>query len=182
KEILDVLKEQYNEKFKGILSGQFMLTSDGIKLIEINVRPGDSEILNLTPILKIDILEICLAIAEERLHEMDIVFENKATVCKYVVPKGFPTPSGNFKVTIDEKRINEIGAHLFQSCFKVGEHLYEPSPRLFAITGVGESLKEAYEKCEQGISCIHGNEIFYRKDIGSQELSGEPEKFDTLAD
>ncbi len=181
-EILDVLKEKYNEKFKGILSGQFMLTDDGIKLIEINVRPGDSEILNLTPILKTDFLEICLAIAEERLDEMDIVFENKATVCKYVVPKGFPTPIGNFKVKIDKKRIDEIGVHLFQSCFEVGEHLYEPSPRLFAITGVGNSLKEAYEKCEEGISCIHGNEIFYRKDIGSQELSGEPEEFDSLMD
>lgn len=169
--ILNTLKEKYNEKFKGFLSGQFMLTTDGVKLIEINVRPGDSEIHNIIPILKTDFLEICKAIHEEKLDEIEISFENKATVCKYVVPEGFPTPSRNFRLQIDNDEIDKIGVHLFQSCFEAGEDIYEPSPRLFAITGVGNTLKEAYDKCEEGISCIKGKGIFHRKDIGTPELA-----------
>lgn len=175
--ILNVLKEKYNEKFKGILSGQFMLTKDSIKLIEINVRPGDSEIHNIIPILKTDFLEICKAIDEEKLDEIEISFEKKATVCKYVVPKGFPTPVGDFKLQIDKERINKIGVHLFQSCFEVRKCFFQPSPRLFAITGVGNTLKEACEKCEEGLSCIKGKNIFYRKDIGTPELTGRYKKY-----
>ncbi|MFO7923049.1 MAG: phosphoribosylamine--glycine ligase [Bacteroidales bacterium] len=180
--ILDALKERYNEKFKGILSGQYMLTKDSIKLVEINVRPGDSEILNITPILKTDFLEICKAIDEEKLDEIEIVCENKATVCKYIVPEGFPTPEGNCKLMIDKEKIDRIGTHLFQSCFEIDEFVFEPSPRLFAVTGVGDTLNEAYEKCEEGLSCITGDNLFYRKDIGSPELSESYRESDLLPD
>lgn len=178
--ILDVLREKYGEKYKGFLSGQYMLTKDGIRLIEINVRPGDSEILNITPILKTDFLQICKAIAGERLDEIELVFENKATVCKYVVPEGFPTPSGHVRLEIDHDCLNKTGAHLFQSCFEVQENTFEPSPRLFAVTGVGACLEEAYKKCEEGIACIKGDKIFHRKDIGTPELAAQYEKYKLL--
>ncbi len=180
KRILDALKEKHNEKFKGFLSGQYMLTADGVKLIEINVRPGDSEILNMVPILGTDFLQICMSIYEGSLDEAGISFEEKATVCKYAVPEGFPTPSGNVAVQIDRKRIGQIGAHLFQSCFEAGEGIYEPSPRLFAITGTGDTLAEAYENCEEGLSCIRGDRIFHRKDIGTPELTGAYKRFNFI--
>ncbi|MFO7755413.1 MAG: phosphoribosylamine--glycine ligase [Bacteroidales bacterium] len=180
--ILDVLREKHGEKYKGFLSGQYMLTRDGIKLVEINVRPGDSEILNITPILKTDFLEICKALAEERLDEIEPEFENKATVCKYVVPEGFPTPSGHFKLKIDHDCLNKTGAHLFQSCFEVQENVFEPSPRLFALTGVGDCLESAYDQCEKAISCIKGDKIFHRKDIGTPELASQYEKYKLLPD
>jgi len=178
--ILNVLKEKYNENYKGFLSGQYMLTKEGIRLIEINVRPGDSEILNIMPILKTDFLQICMAIAEDKLDELDIIFEKKATVCKYVVPNGFPTPKGEYNILIDSEKINNIGAHLFQSCFEIEENIFQPSPRLFAITGVGNTIQEANNICEEGLSCIKGDNIFYRKDIGTEKLIYRFREWDIL--
>lgn len=179
-DILNVLAEKYNERFNGILSGQYMLTRSGIKLVEINVRPGDSEILNITPIIKTDFLEICQAIATGALNEIGIEYENKATVCKYAVPEGFPTPEGLVRIEIDKKCVEEAGTHLFQSCFEAGDNLFKPSPRLFAITGVGDTLKEAYDRCETGLSCISGEGIFHRKDIGTAVLTDNYKKFPWL--
>ncbi|HDR88799.1 MAG TPA: phosphoribosylamine--glycine ligase [Bacteroidetes bacterium] len=169
--ILDVLKEKYGEKYNGFLSGQFMLTEQGIRVVEINVRPGDSEILNIIPILQTDFMDICRAMANEKLDEIKISFAEKSTVCIYAVPEGFPTPSGKVQIHIDRKRFEKPGIHLFQSCFEAGESLYEPSPRLFAVTGTGDSLEEAREKCLEGLSGIRGKNIFYRKDIGTRDLA-----------
>lgn len=181
-DILQALREKYNEMFKGFLSGQYMITENGVKLIEINVRPGDSEILNITPILKTDFLEICKAIYAGELDKLNIEYENKATVCKYKVPEGFPTPKGNYKIRIDRQAFDRLDAELFQSSFEVGEDVYEPSPRLFAVTGMGDSIEEANEACEKGLSNIHGDNIFHRKDIGTPELTNKYKKYEFLRD
>ncbi len=153
------------------LSGQFMLTSDGLKLLEFNARPGDSELLNMTPILQTDFHEICRAIAEQRLGELDISFKEEATVCKYVVPEGFPHPAGPTEVHVDAKKIRELGGHLFQSCFELNEHRYEPSPRLFAVTATAGSIYEAEQRCENCLQHITGESIFHRRDIGTPVLT-----------
>ena len=181
-DILNALKENYNEKFKGILSGQYMVTEDGIKLIEINIRPGDSEVLNIVPILDTDFVTICAAIAEERLEEISIRFRKKATVCKYVVPEGFPELQPPVKVQIDRNKFDGEKIHLFQSCFDEGNSMYSPSPRLFAVTGVGDNLKEAYALCEEGIAGIQGEGLFHRRDIGNPELFRKYKTYDLMTD
>ena len=169
--VVDHLQEHYNAEYKGFLSGQFIMTEEGIKVIEFNVRPGDSEILNITPILKTNFVDICEAIVDGSLAEMDIIYEDKATVCKYVVGEGFPHPKGNLKMEIDEQAIAKAGGHLFYSCFAVKENEFAPSPRGVAVTALGDSLEEAWKNCEELITNnIHGENIWHRTDIGSKEL------------
>ena len=74
--------------YKGILYGQFMLCKDGPKLVEYNARFGDPEAMNVLPLLKTDFVEICKDIIDGTLKKAH--FEKKATVCKYIVPKGYP--------------------------------------------------------------------------------------------
>ncbi len=69
--------------YRGPMYGQFMLTVDGPKIIEINARFGDPEAMNVLPLLESDFVEICKRMAKGSL-ESDVVFSNKATVCKYV--------------------------------------------------------------------------------------------------
>ncbi len=165
------LIDQYNEVFVGFLSGQFIKTPDGIKVIEFNVRPGDSEILNIVPILQTDFVEICEAMIDNRLSKLDIGFENKATVCKYVVGKGFPHPKEDMYMEIDEEAIKKAGGDLFYSCFAVDRHMFKPSPRGVAITAKGDTLEEAYRLCEKLLTeNIKGKNIWHRKDIGTEEL------------
>ncbi|MFO8130414.1 MAG: phosphoribosylamine--glycine ligase [Bacteroidales bacterium] len=165
------LIDKYNEVFVGFLSGQFIKTRDGIKVIEFNVRPGDSEILNIVPILKTDFVEICEAMIDDRLSTLDIAFEEKATVCKYVVGKGFPHPKGDMFMEIDEEAIKEAGGDLFYSCFAVDRNVFKPSPRGVAVTAKGDTLEEAYQLCEKLLKeNIKGENIWHRKDIGTEEL------------
>jgi phosphoribosylamine--glycine ligase len=165
------MREEFGESYKGIITGQFMLTESGLRLVEFNVRAGDSEILNLQPLLQTDFMEICRAIEDQELDRIDIRFENKATVCKYVVPEGFPEPEGNVHLRVDEKAIEAAGCGFFYSCFKTGDGLYEPSPRLIAVTGIADTLKKAWERCEEGITHIHGEGLYHRRDIGTEELA-----------
>jgi phosphoribosylamine--glycine ligase len=171
KQVVKLMRDKFGEEYKGILSGQFIITKDGLKLIEFNIRPGDSEILNLIPILKSDFVEICKAIYEQKLDQINIVFDNKATVCKYVVPLGFPYPQENMEVRVDEEAITGKGGHLFYSCSEMGENLYRPSPRGFGVTGVADSIYEAEKVCESCIKSIHGEDLFHRRDIGTPALT-----------
>jgi len=168
---VDIMREEYDEEYRGILSGQFMLTGAGLRLIEFNVRAGDSEILNIIPILKTPMTEILTAITEQRLNSINIEYDHKATVCKYLVPPGFPEPEGPVRVDFDPAEIENGNTMMFQSCFQAGDGLYQPSPRTFAVTGTGDTITEAKINCEEGLDKFEGEGLRYRKDIGSGKLT-----------
>ena len=92
--------------YKGILYGQFMLCEDGPKLVEYNARFGDPEAMNVLPLLKTDFVEICEGIVDGNIKKAE--FEHKATVCKYIVPKGYPeTGKAGQLIEVNETKINE---------------------------------------------------------------------------
>jgi len=104
KDTISAIKDKTGERFKGILYGQFMLCRDGVKLIEYNARFGDPEAMNIFPLLKTDFLDIAEAIVDKKIDGLDVKFEKKATVCKYIVPKGYPSnPKANSVIEIDGK-------------------------------------------------------------------------------
>ena len=70
--------------------GGFMKTASGIKLLEYNARFGDPEAMNVLPLLKTNFADICTALTLGRLGEINAQFDNMASVCKYVVPEGYP--------------------------------------------------------------------------------------------
>lgn len=78
--------------YRGVMYGQFMLTVDGPKIIEINARFGDPEAMNVLTALDSDFEDICNRMATGTLT-CDVGFKNEATVCKYVVPKGYGVKS-----------------------------------------------------------------------------------------
>ena len=88
--VAKALLEESGEPYKGILYGGFMATRDGVRLIEYNARFGDPEALNVLSLLRTDFADVCEAIIQGTLHKMRIRFEKLATVCKYVVPEGYP--------------------------------------------------------------------------------------------
>ncbi len=170
--ILKIMQTENGAIYKGFITGQFMLTENGMKLFEINVRPGDAEILNIIPILETDFTEICMAIAEGTLNKLKISYAPKATVSKYIVPPGFPLPSKKaVRLEIDKDMIREKGGTLFQSCFDVAENIFEPSPRLFAVTATAGDIYTAGKKCEECLKHIKGEGLYHRRDIGTKELT-----------
>ncbi|MBA2869021.1 phosphoribosylamine--glycine ligase [Methanococcus maripaludis] len=157
--------------YKGFLYGQFMLTADGPKIIEYNARFGDPEAMNLLPILKTDFLDVCFAIAKGTLDKLNIEFENKATVCKYVVPNGYPIdPVRNKELTVDEKAIENANAILFYASInEENGKLYITGSRSAAVVGISENIEEAEKIAQKAIENFKG-EVYYRSDIGTLDL------------
>ncbi|ASJ03289.1 phosphoribosylamine--glycine ligase [Thermococcus profundus] len=151
--------------YKGILYGQFMLSKDGPVIIEYNARFGDPEAMNVLPLLKTPLTDVAEGIADGNLRKAE--FESKATVVKYLAPKGYPTnPLRGVKVEVDEEGIREAGARLYYA--SIDENLTMLGSRALAVVGIADSLEEAERISSTGIKGVKG-EVFYRADIGTKE-------------
>ena len=167
-ETLKALKEHFKEDYKGILYGGFMATANGIKLIEYNARFGDPEAMNVLSILKTDLVEICEHIINGSLDKIDIQFENKATVCKYAVPEGYPdNPIKNESIDVSKVKNSDL---LYYASVDIKDGvLVESGSRTIATVGISNSIFSAEKIAEESISCVEGP-LFHRTDIGTPLL------------
>ena len=162
------IKAKFGEGYRGVLYGGFMATASGVKLIEYNARLGDPEAMNVLSLLESDFIDICLAIADGSLGQVDVRFANKATVCKYAVPEGYP---GN---PVKGRGIDVSGVSnqdgLFYASVDIKEgQLVESGSRTIAVVGVADTLAEAESVAEKEISTVRGP-LFHRTDIGTDDL------------
>lgn len=158
-------------KFKGIMFGGFMATASGIKLIEFNARFGDPEAMNVLSILRTDFVEICEAIINGNLNEITLEFENKATVCKYVVPEGYPdNPKKGEKIEIGMIP-NDVKIY-YAAVDKREDGLYMSGSRAIAFLGIADTLAAASAATTKALSSVKGP-VFFRSDIGSDSLINE---------
>lgn len=162
------LKEELGEPYKGVLYGGFIVTKNGVHLIEYNVRLGDPEAMNALPLLETDFVDICQAIIKGNLDKLDIQFSKKATVCKYAVPNGYPTnPKKGDRVKIGE--VPEGLKVFYAAVNEVDGELVMTGSRALAFVGIAESIEEAESLAQKGVEGVKGP-IFYRKDIGTKDL------------
>jgi phosphoribosylamine--glycine ligase len=159
------------EQYKGILYGGFMLTRHGVRLLEYNARFGDPEALNVLSLLRTDLVDICEAIIEGTLSQLRVEFEPLATVCKYVVPEGYPDhPLKNERISLD--RVPEQSKRLryyFASVDERSDGLYLTGSRAIGFVGIGADLDEAESIAEEAASSVDGH-VYHRKDIGTRAL------------
>lgn len=162
------MKEELGEPYKGVMYGGFMATKNGVCLIEYNCRFGDPEAENAMPLLETDFVDICLAMIKGNLDELDIKFSKKATVCKYAVPEGYPTnPKKGERIKIGDL---PDGVKVFYAAVnEVDGELVMTGSRALAFVGIADNIEEAESLAQQGVESVEGP-IFYRKDIGTQEL------------
>ncbi len=151
--------------YKGILYGQFMLSREGPVLIEYNARFGDPEAMNVLPLLRTPLTEIAEGIVDGSLRKAE--FEGKATVVKYLAPRGYPVnPVRGVKVEVDERAVEETGARLYYA--SIDENLTLLGSRAIAVVGIAESIEEAEGIARSAIRHVKG-ELFYRRDVGTRE-------------
>jgi phosphoribosylamine--glycine ligase len=162
------LAEECGAPYQGILYGGFMATKSGVKLIEYNARFGDPESLNLLTLLETDFMDICRAIVKTTLADVDVRFSAKASVCKYVVPEGYPdAPRKGDAVRLPAEM--PVGTTMFLSAVDVKDGtLIETGSRTVAVVGTGDTIGAAEALCEQVVRQIPGP-FFHRADIGTEQ-------------
>ncbi len=154
--------------YKGVLYGQFMLTSDGPKVIEFNARFGDPEAMNTLPVLETPFVDLLTA-ARDGDDLPSLTFSEKATVCKYAVPAGYPTdPDSGAKITVDEKSVGD-GLLFYASVDERNDGLYTTTSRSFAVVGLGDTIAAAEAVGQKALSAV-GDGLRIRHDIGTAEL------------
>ncbi|NHI91182.1 MAG: phosphoribosylamine--glycine ligase [Candidatus Lokiarchaeota archaeon] len=164
------IKKETGVEYKGPLYGQFMMTKNGPKVIEYNARFGDPEAMNVLPLLKSNFIDICKAIIDGNLNKIQVIFENKATVCKYLAPDGYPENPKPTTVEINKSEINKIGAKLYYaSVYEENNQIKTTTSRSIAVLGIAENTTKAEEIAEKSMQYIKGN-LFHRTDIGTDNL------------
>jgi len=153
--------------YKGILYGQFMNTADGPKVIEFNARFGDPEAMNVLSLLTSDFGEIAVSIAEGTLSASKVAFEPAATVCKYLVPDGYPAAPQVNKPLI----LGDSGKAIlyYANVEETHQGLRTLTSRTLAFVGKAATLEEAEKIAEHAASSVQGS-VFHRRDIGTRAL------------
>jgi len=169
--VAQALHKETGHKYKGILYGGFMVGPKGIRLLEYNARFGDPETMNVLSILENDLVDVCEAIIEGKLHQLPIHFQKSATVCKYVVPEGYPDkPIKGARLDLTEVPKETANFRIYRAAVEEREDgLIMTGSRALACIGIGETLAEAEALAERGASSIKGR-VFHRKDIGTSAL------------
>src|SRR3989344_4054065 len=169
--VADAIRKETGEFYKGVMYAGLIVTKNGVKLVEYNARFADPEAMNVLPLMETDFIDVCNAIINQQLHKIKIKFKNKATVCKYLVPKGYPEKSlKNEKMNVGKVPQN---AKLYYASVEQKENgLYTTGSRAIACLGVADTLEKAEKIAEEATKSIKGK-LFHRKDIGTKKLIGK---------
>ncbi|NLU45554.1 MAG: phosphoribosylamine--glycine ligase [Euryarchaeota archaeon] len=168
--IVDAMAEE-GCPYRGPMYGQFMLTADGPRIIEINARFGDPEAMNVLPILEDNFAAILKEMAAGKLRT-EIRFADKATVCKYVVPRGYGTaPEPGHGICVDAEAIRGNGAEVFFANVDMEEDmLLTGTSRSVGVVGIADTIEEAERNCEAALKYVTSDAICIRHDIGTKGL------------
>lgn len=172
KETVDAIAKEA-EPYKGILYGQFMITKDGPKVIEYNARFGDPESMNVLALIDDDFAKISKQIVCGKLE--DAKFENKASVCKYVVPNNYPnTKAADTVLEVDEDKIKDLDAEVYYAAVYQDDNddVRLTSSRALGVLAVRDTIEEAEIACEEAIKYINGD-IYHRSDVATEKLLNE---------
>ncbi|WP_338505377.1 phosphoribosylamine--glycine ligase [Sphingomonas kaistensis] len=159
--------------FSGLLYAGLMLTDEGPKLIEYNVRFGDPECEAIVPRLKGDLATLLLSVAEGRLGEVQPELSDAVSMTVIVAAAGYPgTPKKGGLIDGIEAAERVPGVTVFHA--GTARHgsgaLLSAGGRVLAVTALGDTLAEARARAYQGVDAIEFADGFHRRDIGWREL------------
>lgn len=159
--------------YKGVLYAGLMLTKDGVKVLEFNARFGDPETQAVLYRLKSDLVEIMLAVIDEKLADITLEWTDEPAVCVVVASGGYPGKyaRGQAITGLDEK---VDGAYVFHAGTSfIGQQVVANGGRVLGVTAKGATIREAIDTAYQMVDKIHYDSCFSRRDIGYRALARE---------
>jgi phosphoribosylamine--glycine ligase len=158
--------------FSGVLYAGLMLTSEGPKLIEYNVRFGDPECEAIMPRIQGDFAELLYAVATGRLGEQKPELSDNHAMTVIVAAHGYPgTPKGGGLIREIEAAEQVPGVTVFHAgTARSGETLVAKGGRVLAVTAVADTFANARARAYRAVDQIDFADGFHRRDIGWREL------------
>ncbi|PCI42785.1 MAG: phosphoribosylamine--glycine ligase [Proteobacteria bacterium] len=171
--IIAALKARGAE-FIGTLYAGVMLTKNGLKTLEFNVRFGDPECQPLMSRLKSDLGEVLLAAAEKRLDGVVLEWDERKALCVVVVSGGYPSSFEKGQVIGGLDAVEAAGATVFHAgtAEKDGD-IVNAGGRVLGVTALADSVAEAQTSVYKALEKLDWQGGFYRKDIGYRAVQRE---------
>ena len=165
---VDAMRAEGRE-FKGIIFFGLMLTADGPKVLEYNARFGDPETQVVLPRMKNDIVDVFGACIDGTLDQVDLEFEDNASVCVVLASAGYPEHyEKGFPISGLEQFDEKNGYYVFHAGSKFGADgsILTNGGRVLGVTATGSDLKEARTNAYQATEWISFENKYMRHDIG----------------
>jgi phosphoribosylamine--glycine ligase len=177
KEILVRFKDGLRREgldYRGVIYIGIMLTPEGPKVLEFNVRFGDPETQVLLPLVSSDWAKLFLATAEGRLKEVSLRLKKGSAVTVVLASAGYPGPyeKGKFITGLDlaSKEPNVLVFH--SGTERSGSEPFKTvGGRVLAVTGFGETLPAARDRTYEAVKKIQFDGVHYRTDIAARGLN-----------
>lgn len=152
---------------RGVLFIGLMLTDEGPKVLEYNVRFGDPETQAILVRLKTDLAQIFGAIAERSLSNVKVEWSPESSACVVLASEGYPGKykSGSVITGLEESSSGVAVFHAGTARSESGEWL-TAGGRVLGVTAMGETLEVALDRTYQRIERIAWPGMQFRRDIG----------------
>ncbi len=161
--------------FKGVLYAGIMITEQGPKVLEFNVRFGDPEAQPLLVRLDCDLVDLLEAVVEGRLEEAEIKWDPRAAVCVVMASGGYPGEyeKGKPILGLDEAaKLEDV--QVFHAGTAVrGDEIVTAGGRVLGVTALGESIGAAIDLAYEAVDRISWEGVQFRRDIGAKALARE---------
>lgn len=159
-------------EFKGVVYAGIMVTSEGPKVLEFNVRFGDPENQAVLPLLKTDLVDLLEATIDGKLKEVPLEWDKKSCVCVVVASGGYP---GSYQKGKEISGLDKVGerndVYVFHAGTKKdGNRFLTSGGRVMGVTGWNDTLKEAIDLTYEAVKEISFEGMHYRRDIGAKGL------------
>ncbi|MDD5116432.1 MAG: phosphoribosylamine--glycine ligase [Candidatus Omnitrophica bacterium] len=159
--------------YRGVLYAGIMLTKEGPKTLEFNVRFGDPETEVILPRLKSDLVEIMLAATDGELIKVkNLYWDPRACVCVVCASGGYPGSYARDKeiTGLDEaERLQDVVV-FHAGTRKEGDKILTSGGRVLGVTGLGVNIQDAINKTYKAVEKINFEGMHFRRDIGSKAL------------
>ena len=155
--------------FSGILFVGLMMTENGAKVLEYNVRFGDPETQVILIRLKTDLVEICEAILSQNLDDLQIDWQKGSSACVVLASKGYPKKSQTGEIIKGLKEAAKIeNVEVFHAGTSKDDNgnFTNIGGRVLGVTAMGENLDQALKTAYEAVGEISWNGMQYRRDIG----------------
>jgi len=156
--------------FRGVLYAGIMLTQNGPKVLEFNCRLGDPETQVILPLLDNDLINVCEAILNESINEVDLNWKNKSAVNVVIASGGYP---GAYEKGYPIKGLDKVSDEtliFFSGVKKEKDTLLTDGGRVLSLTALGNDLKDAQEKVYKEVEKISFTNSYFRTDIAQKGI------------
>jgi phosphoribosylamine---glycine ligase len=158
--------------FRGVLFLGLMLTSDGPKLLEYNVRFGDPETQAILIRLKTDLLSIFQAIKNRSLAGVRVEWSAGASACVVAANRGYPGPYEKGAAIEGLDEVSDVRVFHAGTSRSADGRLIATGGRVLGITASADDLTSALQRCYGALKKIRWDGMQYRRDIGKRTAAG----------